>query len=515
MKIRLALLSVFDKTGLIEFAVGLRELGVDILSTGGTAKALRGSGIDLTEVATHTGSPEIMDGRVKTLHPRIHGGILVVRDDQKHMREAAAQGIVPIDLVCVNLYPFEKVVADPAVRLEEAIENIDIGGPAMVRSAAKNHRYVTVITDPADYPRVMEELSRREGVVGDMLRRELALKAFAHTSRYDAAITSWLGSRGEGLPEMLVLQYEKIDDLRYGENPHQEGAWYRGDSRTGPSIAHAKFHGGKELSYNNILDLDAALELVKDLPTPAAAVIKHNNPCGAATADAPAEAFTRAVAGDPVSAYGGILALNVPLDAATAERVVAKEHFFEAVVAPSLSAPALKILREKPKWGKNVRILESGTPAPSAPPFIVRGIRDGLLYQSWDTESAAQWTPSAGSPTESQNADLRFAWAVCKHVKSNAIVIARDGQVVGVGAGQMSRLDSAILAVRKAGDRAKGAVAASDAFFPFPDALETLADAGVVAVAHPGGSIRDAEVAAAATKRGIALVVTGTRHFRH
>jgi phosphoribosylaminoimidazolecarboxamide formyltransferase/IMP cyclohydrolase len=514
MKIRLALLSVFDKAGLVEFARGLRDFGVDILSTGGTAKALKGAGVALTEVASHTGSPEIMDGRVKTLHPRIHGGILVVRDDERHMREAAAQGIVPIDLVCVNLYPFERVVADPAVRLEEAIENIDIGGPAMVRSAAKNHRYVTVITDPADYGRVLEEISRREGTVGDMLRRELAVKAFAHTSRYDAAIGSWLGSR-EGLPELLALQFEKIEDLRYGENPHQKAAWYRSAARTGPSIAHARFHGGKELSYNNILDLDSALELVRELPAPSAAVIKHNNPCGAATGPGSAEAFTRAVAGDPVSAYGGILALNTALDAETAERVVLKEHFFEAVVAPSIAPEALKTLREKPKWGKNVRILESGAEAAAGAPFAVRGIRDGLLYQSWNSGDAAQWTAAAGSTTPAQNADLRFAWTVCKHVKSNAIVIARDGRVVGVGAGQMSRLDSAILAVLKAGGRARGAVAASDAFFPFPDALEKLADAGVVAVAHPGGSIRDAEVAAAAKQRGLALIVTGTRHFRH
>ena len=515
MKVRLALLSVFDKTGLIEFARELRELGIDIISTGGTAKALRTSGVTLTEVAAHTGSPEIMDGRVKTLHPRIHGGILVVRDDERHMREAAAQGIVPIDLVCVNLYPFEKVVARPEVRMEEAIENIDIGGPAMVRSSAKNHRYVTVITDPADYARVLEEMSRREGQVGEMLRRELAVKAFAHTARYDAAITSWLGSRGEGMPEMLAQQYEKIDDLRYGENPHQKGAWYRGFTRSGPSIAHAKFHGGKELSYNNILDLDSALELVRDLPSPAAAIIKHNNPCGAATGPDAAESFTRAVAGDPVSAYGGILALNVPLDAATAERVAAKENFFEAVVAPTIAPDALKTLREKPKWGKNVRILETGVVAEASTPYTVRGIRDGILYQTGDSESASQWIPSAGEATPAQDADLRFAWAVCKHVKSNAIVIAREGQVVGVGAGQMSRLDSAFLAVRKAGERAKGAVAASDAFFPFPDALEALADAGVVAVAHPGGSIRDAEVAAAAKKRGVTLIVTGTRHFRH
>ena len=509
MKVRLALLSVYDKANLVSFAHDLREFGIDILSTGGTAKALKDAGIVHTEVASHTGSPEIMDGRVKTLHPRIHGGILAVRDNDRHMREASAQGIVPIDLVCVNLYPFEKVVAKPDVRLEEAIENIDIGGPAMVRSAAKNHRYVTIVTDPADYVRVLDELKRREGVVGEMLRRELAVKAYAHTACYDAAIASWLGSRG-GLPELLALQYDKVEDLRYGENPHQKGAWYRSPARTGPSIAHAKFHGGKELSYNNILDSDAAHELVRELPSPSAVVIKHNNPCGAATGPAIAEAFTRAVAGDPVSAYGGILALNVPLDAETAERVVAKEHFFETIVAPSFAPEAMKTLREKPKWGKNVRILETGA-APAAPSFTVRGIRDGVLFQTADAEDVAQWTGSSGS----RDSDLRFAWTICKHVKSNAIVIAKDGQVVGVGAGQMSRLDSAHLAVRKAGDRAKGAVAASDAFFPFPDALETLADAGVVAVAHPGGSIRDAEVAAAAKRRGIELVVTGMRHFRH
>jgi len=514
MKVRLALLSVFDKTGLVEFARGLREFGIDLLSTGGTAKALREAGIPITEVSAHTGSPEIMDGRVKTLHPKIHGGILAVRDDARHMREAEEQGIRSIDLVCVNLYPFEKVTARPDVQMEEAIENIDIGGPAMVRSSAKNHRYVTIVTDPADYARVLEEMSRREGQVGDMLRRELAVKAFSHTARYDATIASWLGSR-EGFPEMLTLQYDKIEDLRYGENPHQKAAWYRSPARTGSSIAHAKFHGGKELSYNNILDLDSAFELVKDLPSPAAAIIKHNNPCGAATGTTAAEAFSRALAGDPVSAYGGILALNVPFDDETAERATAKENFFEAVVAPSFAGEALRTLREKPKWGKNVRILEAGTTATAGATFAARGIRDGLLYQTWDAEQVKEWTAAVGSPTPAQSADLKLAWAVCKHVKSNAIVIVRDGQVVGVGAGQMSRVDSAFLAVRKAGDRAKGAVAASDAFFPFPDALEVLADAGVAAVAHPAGSIRDAEVAAAAKKRGVALIVTGMRHFRH
>jgi len=514
MKVRLALLSVFDKTGLVEFARGLRGFGIDILSTGGTAKALREAGIPITEVAAHTGSPEIMDGRVKTLHPKIHGGILVVRDDARHMREAEEQGIRPIDLVCVNLYPFEKVIARPGVTSDEAIENIDIGGPAMVRSAAKNHLYVSVVTDPADYPKVLDELSRHEGQVGETLRRELARRAFAHTSRYDAAITSWLGGR-DGFPDLLTLQFEKIEDLRYGENPHQKAAYYRSHSRTGPSVAHARFHGGKELSYNNLLDLDSAFELVKELPAPSAAIIKHNNPCGAAGGATAAEAFTRALAGDPLSAYGGILALNVPLDGAAAERVAAKENFFEAVIAPAFAGDALRILREKPKWGKNVRILEAGEDVPPAPSMAARGIRDGLLYQTSDADSTKEWTPSVGLLTAAQTADLRFAWTVCKHVKSNAIVLAKEGRIVGVGAGQMSRLDSAFLAVRKAGESARGSVAASDAFFPFPDALEALADAGVVGAAHPGGSIRDAEVAAAAKRKGIALVVTGMRHFKH
>jgi phosphoribosylaminoimidazolecarboxamide formyltransferase/IMP cyclohydrolase len=514
MKIRLALLSVFDKTGVVEFARGLRAFGVDLLSTGGTAKALKEAGIPITEVSAHTGSPEIMDGRVKTLHPKIHGGILAVRDDARHMREAEEQGIRPIDLVCVNLYPFEQVIARPGVTADEAIENIDIGGPAMVRSSAKNHRYVTVVTDPADYPKVLDELSRREGQVGDALRRELAVRAFAHTSRYDAAISSWLGA-GEGFPESLTLQYAKVEDLRYGENPHQKAAFYRSRSRTGPSAAHARFHGGKELSYNNLLDLDSACELAKDLPTPSAAIVKHNNPCGAATGATAAEAFGRALAGDPLSAYGGILALNVPLDEAAAERVAAKENFFEAVIAPAFEGAALGILREKPKWGKNLRILETGSDIPSSASMAARGIRDGLLYQTADAELTKEWTPAVGHLTAAQTADLKFAWTVCKHVKSNAIVLAKEGRVVGVGAGQMSRIDAAFLAVRKAGEAAKGSVAASDAFFPFPDALEALADAGVVGAAHPGGSIRDAEVAAAAKRRGFALVVTGMRHFRH
>ncbi len=514
MKVRLALLSVHDKTGIVEFARFLQKSDVEILSTGGTAKALRDAGVPVTDVSAHTGHPEIMDGRVKTLHPRIHGGILGVRTDSKHVDEAKANGIRFIDLVCVNLYPFESVVRRADVTFEEGIENIDIGGPAMVRSAAKNHRHVAVLTDPADYPRVVEEMRRRDGQVGEMLRREFAVKAFAHTSRYDAAITSWLGG-GENFPDLLNLQFEKIEELRYGENPHQKGAYYRSPSRTGPSVAHAKFLGGKELSYNNILDLDAAFELAKDFTHPAAAIIKHGNPCGCALGASLPEAFPRALAGDPVSAFGGLLAVNVPLDAATAELVAAKENFFEAVIAPSFDEAALKILREKPKWGKNVRLLEAGAQPSTGVSMVLRGIRDGLLVQTPDVELFAKWDLAAGPPADARRDDLVFAWTVGKHVKSNAIVLAKDGAVVGVGAGQMSRLDSAHLAVRKAGDRAKGSVAASDAFFPFPDALEILADAGVAAVAHPGGSIRDKEVAEAAARRGISLLITGTRHFRH
>jgi phosphoribosylaminoimidazolecarboxamide formyltransferase/IMP cyclohydrolase len=515
VKIQTALLSVYDKTGIVEFARALRELGVEILSTGGTARALADAGLALTEVASHTGSPEIMDGRVKTLHPKIHGGILCVRDSKDHLAQAALHGIRLIDLVAVNLYPFARVTARPDVPFDEAIENIDVGGPAMVRSAAKNHKYVTVVTDPGDYERVVKELRRREGATGEMLRRELAVKAFAHTARYDAAIAGWLGGREE-FPDLLTLLLEKSEDLRYGENPHQLGAVYRSAARTGPSVAHAKFLGGKELSYNNILDLDSALELALELRRSACVIVKHNNPCGAGCAETPAVAFSRALEGDPLSAFGGILAFNVAVDLATAELIARKENFFEAIIAPAYGKGVHELLRDSTKWGKNFRILEAGNLSPTrVPALAVRAIRDGALVQTVDDGVSAKLVPVDAPPSGEQLRDLQFAWLVCKHVRSNAIVIARDEKVVGVGAGQMSRVDSAHMAVRKAGDRSMGAVAASDAFFPFPDALETLADAGVTAVIQPGGSIRDEEVFAVAKKRGIPMLLTGMRHFRH
>jgi phosphoribosylaminoimidazolecarboxamide formyltransferase/IMP cyclohydrolase len=516
MKIRTALLSVYDKQGIVEFARRLAESGVEILSTGGTAKALRDAGIALTDVSEYTGFPEIMDGRVKTLHPRVHGGILCVRDDREHLAQAEKHKIKLIDLVAVNLYPFREVTARPDVAHEEAIEYIDIGGPAMVRAAAKNHKYVTVVTDPADYSRVVEELRRRQGATSEMLRRELAVKAFAHTARYDAAIAAYLGGREE-FPDLLTLQWEKVADLRYGENPHQRAAVYRSSPRTAPSVAWAEVLGGKELSYNNILDLDSAYELVRELRRPACAIVKHNNPCGAACGATPAEAFRKALEGDPVSAYGGLVAFNAVVDAATAELVATKDTFFEGIVAPQYARSALEALRERTKWGKNLRILETGHEPSKAPAgtLLVRAIRDGALVQTPDDALTGDLRPAVGEATEEQKRDLLFAWTVCKHVRSNAIVLARDEAVVGVGAGQMSRLDSAWIAVRKAGARARGAVAASDAFFPFPDALEVLLDAGVTAVIQPGGSIRDDQVLEAARKRGVPMLLTGMRHFRH
>ncbi|HZE96024.1 MAG TPA: bifunctional phosphoribosylaminoimidazolecarboxamide formyltransferase/IMP cyclohydrolase [Planctomycetota bacterium] len=515
MKIRTALLSVFDKTGIVEFARRLAEFGIEILSTGGTAKALRDGGVKITDVSEYTGSPEIMDGRVKTLHPRIHGGILCVRDSKEHVSQAEQHGIRMIDLVVVTLYPFREVVARPNVAFEEAIENIDIGGPSMIRSAAKNHKYVTVITEPADYDRVSEDLRRRDGSTSEMLRRELAVKAFTLTARYDGAIASYLGGR-EDFPDLLTLQFEKIDDLRYGENPHQKGASYRSSFRTAPSVAHANFLGGKELSYNNILDLDSAFELVRELRRQACVIVKHNNPCGAGCAETPLEAFRKALSGDPVSAYGGLAAFNGAVDIATAEAIAVKENFLEGIIAPQFARGAVDILRERTKWGKNLRILEAGAvPASTAGWMQVRSIRDGVLVQSPDDSLVAESKPVVGQPTDEQTRDLMFAWTVCKHVRSNAIVLAKNETVVGVGAGQMSRVDSAHIAVRKAGDRAKGAVVASDAFFPFPDALEACLDAGAEAVIQPGGSIRDEDVISVARKRNVPMVLTGMRHFKH
>ncbi len=408
------------------------------------------------------------------------------------------------------------MVANPDVKDEEAIENIDIGGPAMVRSSAKNHRYVTIVTDPNDYARVLEEMPRNGGGTTDALRRELALKAFRHTARYDSAIALWLSGREE-FPNLLTLEYEKVADLRYGENPHQRAAFYRGMTQSAPCVSFARYHeGGKEVSYNNLLDLDSAFECVREFKRPSAVIVKHNNPCGAASADTIVEAFRRALAGDTVSSYGGILALNTACDSATADAVAAKENFFEAIIAPAFHGDSLKILREKPRWGKNLRIFEVGeTTAKIGHSRMVRGLRDGMLLQTPDEQLYQELRAVVGQPTDQQTRDLVFAWTVCKHVKSNAIVLAKDEQIVGVGAGQMSRLDSARIAVSKAGERAKGSAVASDAFFPFADGVEVLIDAGVTSIAQPGGSIRDEDVFTVARKRNVPMVLTGTRHFKH
>ncbi len=523
MSIRRALVSVSDKRGLAPFLQALTARGIEVLSTGGTAKALREAGLQVTDVSAYTGSPEIMEGRVKTLHPKVHGAILMrERDDD---REALASiGGAPIDLVVVNLYPFEDTLRRPGATHDELVEKIDIGGPAMVRAAAKNHARVTVVVDPADYPAVLSEIEA-SGDVGHDLRVALASKAFAHTARYDGAIAMYLsGLDAEGgrerYPRSLHLSYERAYSLRYGENPHQSGAFYREVGALDGTVGRAASvgAGGKELSYNNLVDVDAALEAVREFDGPAAVVVKHTNPCGVATAGSLVEAYRIARAADELSAFGGIVALNRAIDIDTAKALV--ETFLEAVVAPSFPPEALKILHTK----KNLRLIETGAwLAADDPARTTKHVTGGLLVQErdarcrGDVEQARVVTKRA--PTDEERRALAFAWAVAKHVKSNAIVMARaEGDhchTVGVGAGQMSRVVSVEVAASKAGGLARGAALASDAFFPFPDGLERAADAGVTAVVQPGGSVKDAEVIAAADARGIAMLFTGTRHFRH
>jgi len=525
MKIRRAIVSVSEKMGVADFAKALVSMGVEVLSTGGTAKLLRANGVPVRPIEDFTGFPEMLDGRVKTLHPKVHGGLLNIRDNPEHARQKREHGIEDIDLVAVNLYPFEATVARPGVTLEEAIENIDIGGPTMLRSAAKNWKYVTVVVDCGDYARVIEEMHRLGGATSDELRFELARKVFAHTARYDSMIASWLEehearARGEeGAPRVLRLELRKVADLRYGENPHQSAALYLHRHAIEASAAAAKQLAGKELSFNNLLDATAALELVKDLSGPAAAIIKHTNPCGAAEAETLAAAYHAAYEADPVSAFGSVVGLNRRVDAPTAEELAHPDRFVEVVIAPAFDDEAVRILTTKPKWGKNVRLLAAGELAPrDRSEFDFRAITGGFLRQDRDlglAELDSLKTVTARAPSPEELTGLRFAWVVAKHVKSNAIVIAKGRTTVGVGAGQMSRVDAAFCAARKAGDRAKGAVAASDAFFPFPDGLELLADSGVSAVVQPGGAKNDAAVIAAADRRGMAMVFTGVRHFRH
>ena len=521
-RITRALVSVSDKTGLLELAACLARHGVEILSTGGTAKALREAGHRVVEVGDHTGFPEIMDGRVKTLHPRIHGGLLARRDDAAHVAAMQAHGIAPIDLLVVNLYPFEATIARGA-DFATAIENIDIGGPAMIRAAAKNHDSVAVVVEAADYAALVAEMDAHGGATTAALRRRLAAAAYARTGAYDAAISRWFAAQnGDAWPTRLVLAGERREVLRYGENPHQSAAFYAGGPAR-PGVATARQLQGKDLSYNNYNDTDAAFEAVAEFAEPACVVVKHANPCGVARGATPREAYLRALACDPVSAFGGIVALNRPLDAGTAAEIA--KLFVEVIVAPEATAEAQAIIAAK----KNLRLLVTGgVPDPAAGGLSVRTLAGGYLVQDRDAGRVARAdlkVVTKRAPDARELDDLLFAFAVAKHVKSNAIVYARDGATVGIGAGQMSRIDSSRIAAWKAAEgataagearsRAIGSVVASDAFFPFADGLVAAAEAGVTAVIQPGGSIRDAEVIAAADARGLAMVFTGMRHFRH
>lgn len=523
VKITRALLSVSDKTGVVDFARFLAQNGVELLSTGGTYKAIKDAGIAVTEVASHTGFPEMMDGRVKTLHPKIHGGLLALRDEAGHVQAMTEHGIAPIDLLVVNLYPFEATVAKGAA-FADCIENIDIGGPAMIRSAAKNHGHVVVVVDPSDYAEVQRAMGENDGATGLDLRRRLAAKAYGRTAAYDAAISAWFADQlGERFPQRLTFGGELAEVLRYGENPHQEAAFYRsGDKR--PGVATATQVQGKALSFNNLNDTDAAFELAAEFTeAPAVAIIKHANPCGVATGVTLADAYKRALACDPVSAFGGIIAANRTLDAETARAI--SDIFTEVIVAPDADDEARRIISAK----KNLRLLLTGAmPDSRAGGMTVRSLSGGYLLQTRDAGHVGRGdlkVVTRRQPTEAEIADLLLAFTVCKHVKSNAIIYVKDGATVGIGAGQMSRVDSARIALRKAEDAAaaaglaepatRGSVAASDAFFPFADGLETVIAAGATAVIQPGGSMRDDEVIAAADKAGIAMVFTGIRHFRH
>ncbi|MGQ3684184.1 MAG: bifunctional phosphoribosylaminoimidazolecarboxamide formyltransferase/IMP cyclohydrolase [Candidatus Loosdrechtia sp.] len=519
-----ALISVSDKTGIVEFARELQHLGVEIISTGGTAKLLKENTIDVIEISEYTGFPEIMDGRVKTLHPLVHGGLLALRDNETHKKQMKELRIKPIDMVVVNLYPFEKTIAKNGVSLEEAIENIDIGGPSMIRSASKNYRDVIVIVNPKHYEFIIEELKAGHNNISERMRFELAVEAFRTTGRYDRIIAHYLDSLDsakEGYPSALSLDYVKRQPLRYGENPHQTAAFYVEENIQEPCVSNAQQIFGKELSFNNIIDLNAALELVKEFERPSAIVIKHTNPCGAASADTLAEAFEKAYSSDPVSAFGCILGLNMTVDIKTAEAITEPGHFVEAIIAPEFEEEAIKILTTKRKWGSSLRLLKTGTlsacPADTSAHDMKR-VTGGMLLQTRDLtvyDPASIKFVTRKKPSEKEMTDLRFAFIVCKHVKSNSIVLVQNEAVVGIGAGQMSRIDSTEIAIKKAGERVKGAVMASDAFFPFRDNVDTAAKAGVAAIIQPGGSNRDEESIAAADEQEIAMVFTGQRHFRH
>jgi phosphoribosylaminoimidazolecarboxamide formyltransferase / IMP cyclohydrolase len=568
--IKRALLSVSDKTGLLDFARALVDAGVELFSTGGTRKHLADAGLPIRDVADYTGFPEMMDGRVKTLHPKVHGGILCRHDNPGDMKSLADHGILSFELVVVNLYPFEQTVANPAVTIEAAIEQIDIGGPSMVRSAAKNHAFVTLATDASQYATILQQIETH-GRTTPELRRQLAGAAFARTAQYDAAIAAYFAkilgnpppsqggarggipdasithrdpnlipSGGEGGPahahastasipvtshqspvtaaDSVILHLTHRTPLRYGENPHQSADLYAFADAPAHAFVNAEQLHGKELSYNNLLDLDAALAIAKALPRPAVAVLKHNNPCGAATAATLGEAVAKAWDGDPLSAFGSVLGVNVPVDAAMAEYLSEPGKFVEAIVAPEFHPDAIRILTTKPKWRDNVRLLRVGELPVGHGARQFRQIDGGMLAQNADDlpDEPADWkVVTDAHPTPRLHHDLRFAWAACRFVKSNAIVVAKEGALAGVGAGQMSRVDSVEIALKKAGEKARGGVLASDAFFPFDDSIGPAAAAGIAAIIQPGGSRRDEEVIAACNKHGIPMIFTGRRHFRH
>jgi phosphoribosylaminoimidazolecarboxamide formyltransferase/IMP cyclohydrolase len=526
VKVRRALLSVTDKTGLADFAKGLQALGIELISTGGTAKVLREAGLTVKDISQHTGFPEMLDGRVKTLHPLIHGGLLHLRDNAEHLKTIAEHKISPIDMVVVNLYPFQKTVAKPGCSLEEAVENIDIGGPSMIRSGAKNFRSVAVVTDPKRYPAILAEMQASQGEVGDKTLEALVVEAFAHTADFDRNVHAYLQFKLQGepsFPNELNLHFTKAQDLRYGENPHQGAAFYVNAGEGGANVGAAKQLHGKELSYNNIADLDAALNVIKEFSEPAVSIIKHANPCGVARVDEGqdiAVAYGKAFDADSVSAFGGIVAANRPVNKAFAERIGGT--FLECVIAPAFDADALAILQAK----KNLRLMTVPFNVAGAEPLpgmgyetaAMKKVAGGLLVQSRDLARVGREqckVVTQRQPTEKEWVDLLFAWRVVVHVKSNAILLAKDGVTVGVGPGQTNRVGSVGIAAAAAGERAKGAALASDAFFPFPDGLLAGVKAGVTAVIQPGGSVKDPEVIAAADQAGIAMVFTGMRHFNH
>lgn len=519
-KIQRALVSVSNKEGLADFARALVARGIEIFSTGGTRKHLEASGVPVRDVADYTGFPEMMEGRLKTLHPKVHGGILCRHDHADDMRSLAEHGILTFELVVVNLYPFQQTVAKAGVTEAEAIENIDIGGPTMVRAASKNHAFTTIVTSPDQYAEVLGQIEAEGGTTFE-LRRRLAGAAFEHTARYDRAIADYFartapGAAGEAFAPVVSFHLTRKAVLRYGENPHQQGALYAGEG-TGSVVAAEQLHG-KELSYNNLLDLDSAMEIVRGFSDPAASVIKHNNPCGAACGTTLAEALKKAMAGDPLSAFGSVLGLNRPMDAAAAEVLCEPGLFIEAIVAPEFEPEARKILSTRPKWKSNVRLMRTGPLPAERTRWAYRVLEGGALVQEADVQPDPedQWrVVTESKPTEAELADLRFAWAIVRHVKSNAITVAKDRMLLGTGAGQMSRVDSVEIALKKAGDRARGAALGSDAFFPFPDSIELAAKAGIRAVIQPGGSRADEDVLAACNRLGLAMIFTGRRHFKH